>query len=237
MCCTIHSFPYHNIISAFRCPELERTHALWWCLLYPRPPPHPTSLSFPLFILETQVKLERQMFLFARSCRMTCSFRRLLPFLPPYRVTASLAGHCGRLRKRRGNSKRRLRIRWRRIPGGAENHLLTQFQMTLLGSVKHGRPSFGWSGKTKLYVRAFISTCLNDDVSKGQILCTLQLQAKSMLWKYELWPINTVKHLHLDLFAIHSDSWVLIEMKMTSYVQLITGPLIVSSTSYLHIVL
>lgn len=28
MCCAIHSFPYQNIISAFRCPELERAHAL-----------------------------------------------------------------------------------------------------------------------------------------------------------------------------------------------------------------
>lgn len=81
------------------------------------------------------------MFLFARPCRMTCSFRRLLPFLPPYRVTAGRAGHCGRLRKRRGKSKRRLRIKWRRIPGRAESHLLTQFQMTLLGSVIHGRQS------------------------------------------------------------------------------------------------
>lgn len=91
------------------------------------------------FRLETQVILERQMFLFARPCGMTCSFRRLLPFSPPYRVTAGLAGHCGRLRKRRGTSRRRLRIKQRWIPGraeeGGQSHLLTQFQMTLLGSM------------------------------------------------------------------------------------------------------
>lgn len=34
MCRAIHSFPYHNIISAFRCPELERAHALCGCLLW-----------------------------------------------------------------------------------------------------------------------------------------------------------------------------------------------------------
>lgn len=49
MCCTIHSFPYHNIISAFRCPELERTRALWWCLLWFFP-----SLSlFSFYIRDT----------------------------------------------------------------------------------------------------------------------------------------------------------------------------------------
>lgn len=110
----------------------------------------PLSISF-LFILETQVILERQMFLFARPCGMTCFFRRLLPFFLPYRVTASLTGHCGRLRKRRGKSKRRLRIKWRWIPGGVEeageSHLLTQFQMTLLGSVRHERKEFVWWGK------------------------------------------------------------------------------------------
>lgn len=126
--------------------------------------PPPYSLSFPLFILETRVKLERQMFLFARPCRMTCSFRRLLPFLPPYRVTAGLAGHCGRLRKRRGKRKRRLRIKWRRIPGGAESHLLTQFQMTLLGSVIHGRQSLADQEKQSflsehLSAHALMLTC------------------------------------------------------------------------------
>lgn len=129
---------------------------------------------FSLFILETQVKLERQMFLFARPCRMTCSFRRLLPVLPPYRVTAGLADHCGRLRKRRGKSKRRLRIKWRRIPEGSEeageSHLLSQFQMTLLGSVTPGRKC-GWLEKN--IVGVFISTCRNADVSKGQILYSL----------------------------------------------------------------
>lgn len=42
------------------------------------------------FLLETRVELEWQMFPFAHPSRMTCSFRRLLPLLLPYRVTASL---------------------------------------------------------------------------------------------------------------------------------------------------
>lgn len=61
-----------------------------------------------VFLLETRGKLERQMFPFAHPSRITCSFRRLLS--PSYRSISSDCqpkGHCGRLRKRRGKSKRR----------------------------------------------------------------------------------------------------------------------------------
>lgn len=156
MCCAIHSFPYLNIISAFRCPELERARVLWWCLLWLffKAP----SFSFFFSRLETRVILERQMFLSARPCGMTCSCSRLLPLSPPYRVTAGLAGHCGRLRKRRGKSRRRLRIKPRWIPGGAEegggSHLLTGFQMTLLGSMWHERKELMVNGRRKMMFKS-----------------------------------------------------------------------------------
>lgn len=174
------------------------------CSLMMPPLVFPFSLSlFSLFILETQVKLERQMFLFARPCRMTCSFRRLLPFLPPYRVTA---GPCRSLwafkeaqRKEQKKAQNKVEADSWRVWGG--------WWEPPVESVPNDPTGISGTGEKIWLIRKkqcrSVYQSAHADVSKGQILYSLQFPAESMLWKYELWPLNAIKHLDF----IHSFIW------------------------------
>lgn len=202
MCCTIHSFPYHNIISAFRCPELERTRALWWCLLWSPPI---LALFSSFYIRDTGQT--------GAADVPICSPMQndlLLQAPPPFLASISSdCRPCGSLwafkeaqRKEEKEAQNKVEAdSWRGWEPPVDS-----VPDDPTGISDTWETEFGWSGKTKLFVGAFISTCLNADVSKGQILYSLQLPAESMVWKYELGPINTVKHLHLDLFVLFTQN-------------------------------
>lgn len=125
---TMHSFPYHNIISTFRCPEPEPAHILrrrWrrhhCCFFFS---------FFSLFFLNGDAGPAGEADAPICSVKQNDPLPRAPPSsaCPPYRVTAvPKKGHCGRLRKRRKAVKGDGRVdagawnkveRW--IPGGPE---------------------------------------------------------------------------------------------------------------------